>query len=275
MTARYLRQGPNKRRTTALALLLGTFAIGVGFACIIPDNDIQVLTTDFNQYPVRFIEGIPLDKAARCACSAITGAETCECPLPAITGLPTYLDPEDPAYQFCICGDNQIDEGRLTGVTLYAEDQDEVDGIPDDALYAAALLDWDPSYDDSAFDYVAYRNYLDPRSTLKLSAHSTYETGVIKRARPYVRSLDLDLIDPGGFDLCNGAGRPLGPGYHTLSIMVTDRLWFQRDDDGMLTTLDGVPDIAAGATYDVQTYVFHCYEETDDQCGCVVNSDEP
>lgn len=258
-----------------LLLLAGAAALGVGIACIIPDSQIQVLITDQNAYPVRFVEGIPLDEAARCACSE----KTCECPLPGAPGIPTYLNPEDTAYQFCVCSENKIDEKRLYGVEFYVEDQDEVDGVPSDALYAAALLDWDPTAGDSAFDYVAYRSYLDPRRPLDLS-YSSYEQAVIKRPRPYVRSILMrDLT--GRFDLCNGAGRPVGPGFHTLSLIVTDRMWFQREGavaetgesedplETMAITLDGVPDIADGATYDIETYVFMCRDEEDENCGCM------
>jgi hypothetical protein len=265
-------------RLTRLALLLGAAGLGFGIACIIPDVDIQVQIADNNDYPVRFVEGIPLDEAARCACS-----KSCECPLPGVTGIPPYLDPQDPAYQFCICGDNRIDEGRLYGGEFFVEDQDEVDGVPSDSLYAAALLDWDPTLGDSAFEYVAYRSYLDPRRPLDL-AYSSYEPLVIKRPRPNVRSFTLRDPETGRLDLCNGAGRPVGPGYHTLSLIVTDRSWFQReatviepDDTGgpieiMPVTLEGVPDIAAGATYDIQTYVFMCHQEGDPNCGCVESS---
>jgi hypothetical protein len=123
-----------------------------------------------------------------------------------------------------------------------------------------------------AVDYVAYRNYLDPRAILDLY-FSPFEAGVIKRPRPYVR--DISLSDPDGFDLCNGAGRPVGPGFHTLSIIVSDRQWFKREavptaagGESMAVVQDGVPDIAAGATYDIQSYVFQCLEEGDDNCGC-------
>jgi hypothetical protein len=265
------------RRGPALALV-GAAAVGVGLACIIPDRDIQVRTSDINLYPVHFVEGIPLAEEARCACSTTA----CECPLPDPIFLPTFLDPSDTAYQFCICGENKYDSGRLPGFSLFVEDQDEVDGEPSDLLYAAALLDWDPTLLEPAFDYVAYRSYLDPRKALD-PYYSSYESFVIKRPRPYVRSITLS--DSNGFDLCNGAGRPVGPGFHTLSIMVTDRMWFQREstsvgtgDTGgtsgdpietMPVTLEGVPDIAGGATYDIQTFVFQCLEEGDDNCGCM------
>jgi hypothetical protein len=264
--------GPRRGATAALAV--GIFAGGaIGLACIIPDQDIKVVVTGVNDFSVRFVEGIPLPEAARCACQ-VNQDETCgECPLPSATGLPTYLDPSDPAYQFCVCGDNKVDEGRLYGTSLFVEDQDE-----DDDLYAAALLDWDPTLGDHAFDYVAYRNYLDPGTPLDLF-QSTYETKVILRPRPFVRS--ITLIDPQTqrFDLCNDAGRPVAPGVHTLSVLVTDRPWFKReggpigtDDDGpesMTVELQGVPDIAAGATYDFRTYVFTCQQEGDSNCDCV------
>jgi hypothetical protein len=264
-----------------LALLCGAAALGVGIACIIPDELIQIQITDVNDYPVRFVEGIPLDEAARCACSA----NSCECPMPSATGLPTFLNPDD-GYQFCICSDDEVDDNRLYGVEIYVEDQDEADGAPIDSLYAAALLDWDPTLGDSPFDYIAYRSYLDPRKPLDLY-YSSYESGVLKRPRPYVRSITLrDLT--GRFDLCNGAGQPVDPGYHTLTLIVTDRPWFQRegaevetsdggDGDPLETaaiTLDGVPDIAAGATYDLQTYVFFCLTGNDEPCGCMEPSNE-
>jgi hypothetical protein len=238
--------------------MVGMLALAVGFACIIPDRDIQVRTTDFNLYPVRFVEGITLTEEARCDCSSTE----CACPLPDFTGLPTFLDPSDPGFEFCICGENKVDPGRLQGVFLYVEDQDEVDGVPADILKAAALLDWDPTV--PAPDYVAYRNYLDPDAELFISV-SSYENDVIKRPRPYVRSIELELDD--AFDLCNGAGRPLEPGFHTLSFIVSDREWSKRiTNEGMEVSNEGVPDIAAGATYDIQTYVFQCLAEPDCVC---------
>lgn len=264
-----------------VALLVGAAGLGVGLACIIPDNDIQVVIADANDYPVRFVEGIPLDEAAGCAC-----ADSCECPMPSATGLPTYLDPSDGSYQFCICTEDKVDENRLYGVEIYVEDQDELDGAPTDSLYAAALLDWDPTLGESPFDYVAYRSYLDPRKPLDLY-YTSYETGVIKRPRPYVRSITLrDLT--GRFDLCNGAGIPLAAGYHTLTLIVSDRPWFQREagtvdtEDGgdgdpaesASVTLDGVPDISAGATYDLQTFVFYCHAEGEEPCACMEPSTE-
>jgi hypothetical protein len=251
------------RSTTRAALApvtVAAAALGVVFACIIPDRDIQVRTTDFNLYPVRFVEGITLTEEARCDCSAACGG----CPLPEFTGLPAFLDPSDPDFQFCICGENKVDEGRLQGVFLYVEDQDEVDGEPADPLKAAALLDWSPTLGVPASDFIAYRNYLDPGAELFISV-SSYENDVIKRPRPYVRSIELELDD--AFDLCNGAGRPLEPGFHTVSFIVTDREWSERvTDEGMTVSNEGVPDIAAGATYDIQTYTFQCLAEPDCVC---------
>jgi hypothetical protein len=242
------------------ALMLG--ALMLGLSCIIPDRDIQVRTTDFNLYPVRFVEGIPLTEDARCDCDA----DACECPLPDFTQLPAFLDPN--AFEFCICMENNYDANRLPGVFLYVEDQDEVDGEPADLLYAAALLDWSPTLGVPAFDYVAYRSYLDPSISLNLAPVGSYENDVIKRPRPYVRSIALTFDD--AFDLCNGAGRPLEPGFHTVSFIVTDREWSTRiSDEGMKVTNEGVPDIASGATYDIQTYVFQCLAEGDDGCGCM------
>lgn len=252
------------RASTRAALALATvagLALALPFACIIPDRDIQVRTTDFNLYPVKFVEGIPLTEEASCDCSA-----ACECPLPELTFLPTFLAPNT-GYNFCVCSENKVDEGRLQGVFLFVEDQDEVDGEPGDLLYAAAVLDWDPTLGVPATDYIAYRNYLDPSATLTLS-YDSYENDVIKRPRPYVRSIELVL--GGRFDLCNGAGRPVEPGFHTVSFIVTDREWSVRiAENGMVVSNEGVPDIASGATYDIQTYVFQCLEEgVDSSCGC-------
>lgn len=257
-------------RQAVFALAMGgVLALAMGFACIIPDRDIQVRTTDFNLYPVRFVEGITLTEQARCDCDATT----CACPLPEFTGLPTFLDPSLTGFQFCICGENKIDTGRLQGVFLSVEDQDEVDGEPADILRAAALLDWNPTLGVPASDYIAYRDYLDPDAELFISV-SSYENDVIKRPRPYVRSIELEIDY--AFDLCNGAGRPLTPGFHTLSFIVTDREWSSRvTDQGMKVSNEGVPDIAAGATYDIQTYVFQCLAEGDPNCGCAEQTEQP
>lgn len=257
-----------RRRSSTLALI----AIALGLSCIIPDRDIQVRTTDFNLYPVRFVEGIVLTEEARCACDA----DTCECPLPDFTLLPTFLDPNE--HKFCICKENKFDDNALPGVQLFVEDQDEVDGEPADLLYAAALLDWSPTLGAPAFDYVAYRGYLDPDEPLNLSSSHDYENNVIKRPRPYVREIELvatQVNDEDAFDLCNGAGRPLLPGFHTLSLVVTDREWSKRvSDTGVEVSQHGVPDIAAGATYDIQTYVFHCLAEGEEGgCECVEQMD--
>jgi hypothetical protein len=247
--------------------LLALVALVSGISCIIPDRDIQVRTTDFNLYPVRFVEGIPLTQEARCECSA----DTCECPLPDFTALPAFLDPDDGRYQFCICSESNVDENRLQKLNLYVEDQDEVDGEPADNLYAAAVLDWSPTLGAPAFDYVAYRSYLDPSVSLDLAPVGSYENDVIKRPRPYVRSFELNIDD--AFDLCNGAGQPLEKGFHTLSFIVTDREWYKRiSDEGMEVSYEGVPDIAGGATYDIQTYVFQCLAEGDEGCVCAAET---
>lgn len=246
-------------------------------ACIIPDTDIQVFSLDTNANPVRIIEGIPLSEPARCACDS----KTCECPLAEQSSLPTFLDPTSSEYQFCLCGENRTDANRLPGIFLFAEDQDEFDGTPTDSLYAALLIDWNPTLGESAFDYVAYDTYVDPRVPLDLYAGSSYETGIIKRPRPYVRSISM-IDENSGFDLCNRAGRTLSKGFHTLTLMVTDQFWYQTSggfsdtgeptsEDGpepMPIVYEGVPNIAAGATYDIETYVFHCFEEGELECGC-------
>ena len=255
--------------STALRLGLPLCAgvLGLGVACLIPDQLIVVESSDQNPSAVRFVEGIPLGEVANDACGG-------ECPMATATALPYFLNPDDPAYQFCICSEDLQDAGQLPGAFLYAEDQDaNNDGSPADLLYAAALLDWDPTTGDPATEYVAYRSYVDPQKELQLASAGAYQTLIIKRPRPNVRTIPLSFNST--FDLCNGAGRIVGPGLHTLAIMVTDRPWTVRDpetgdssDSESTVTLEGVPDIAAGATYDIQSYVFNCYVEGDVQCGC-------
>jgi hypothetical protein len=276
-------------RTWLAPLALASSATAlIALSCIIPDTDIQVFSLDSNASAVRFVEGIPLAADARCACNP----NTCECPLADSPNLPPFLDPTRAEFQFCSCGENQIDDGRLAGVQFYAEDQDELDGQATDDLYAVALLDWDPSAGFSAFEYVAYRGYLDPRQPLD-SHFSSYEDP-IKRPRPYTRAINLVGSD-GTFDLCNGAGKTIEPGYHTLTLMVTDQSWYQTpggfpdttstDSTGTDTgdeestsegplpepppvVYEGVPNIAEGATYDTVSYVFHCFAEGGPECRC-------
>ncbi len=258
---------------------------GVALACIIPDREIVVYSTEQNDHAVRFVEGIPLDVDAGCACNS----NTCECPMPAEDSLPTFLDPSLADYKFCICSEGRVDDNRLNGFQLLVEDADEFEGEAKDRLYAVALLDWDPSSGEPAFDYVAYRRQRDPRTPLPENAAYTYDTTVIKRPRPWVRAVNL-FDENGRFDLCNGAGFAIEPGFHTLSVMVSDRFWFtttpelnaesdtadESDTIGFEApdpvTLDGVPDIAEGATYDIQSTVFYCLAEGEMGCGCV---DEP
>ncbi|EDM79042.1 hypothetical protein PPSIR1_10580 [Plesiocystis pacifica SIR-1] len=257
--------------------------VGLGAGCIVPDTFIDVRVGGQNEHGVRIVESIPLDEAAAEACNA-----DLECPMPRETGLPVYLDPREPEYQFCICGENQIDDNRLNPVTLYAEDADQDEGMARDSLYAALLLDWSPTTGDSAFDYVAYRSYLDPRSPVPLF-FSPYETQVIRRPTPFQRAIQLSDVDGSSFDLCNGSGTELTPGVHTLTLLVTDRDWFQTeptivtgdtgDESGGFETLaiklEGVPDIAAGATYDLETYVFSCLEVGEEGCNCVDVEENP
>jgi hypothetical protein len=273
------------RGVVSLVIVGAATTAAIALACIIPDTDIYVFSLDQNEHAVRFVEGIPLSEDARCACDP----NTCECPIADQTSLPPFLDPTVESYQFCICGEGAIDENRLNGTRLFAEDQDEFDGVATDDLYAALLLDWNPTLGVSAFDYVAYRSYVDPSKDLD-GYFSSYESQIIKRPRPYVRAINL-IDDTSRFDLCNGAGKPLTPGFHTLTVMVTDKPWYRKPsgfaDTGDDTTSDtgpepmeveqhGVPDIAEGATYDIETYVFHCFsaEEADPECQCEVPPEE-
>ena len=108
--------------------------------------------------------------------------------------------------------------------------------------------------------------------------------------RPSYPKLAVDFLRMPRFnplDLCNdNSGTPVGPGLHSLRIVVTDRPWYrpiQFDADGKplidatgvpLRVEDeasariGVPDTPAGASYAIADYVFACGDNNDPDAGC-------
>ena len=262
------------------AMFFVTAAAACGAACIIPDKEIDVVDARFsNRFAVRLLEPTLLSaqaaEAADIACDASNLSMEDECPQPgadpALT-LPHFLDNRLPEYNFCSCEAGATDSQALGQFTLYVEDQDEErTREPDDDIYAALLLDLDPA-DPKPHRSVAYADYLDPKEPLGLAA---FRLAPLLRRNPHLRQLTLGFET---FDLCNGAyAKPLEYGYHTLKVMVTDRAWFKHvveaEEDtgqevGQEITHVGVPDLAAGATYDSITYVFHCStREHEDQEG--------
>lgn len=262
----------NLRRSRAVLkfLSLVTVSSACSAACIIPDREIEVEDARFsNKFAVRLLEPTLLSNeatdAAEDECDKKPLSQNEECPQPGFPEetLPHFLDDKSTVrdYNFCACSRGEVDINALSQFTLYVEDQDEKprSRVPKDFIYAALLLDLDPA-DPKPHNWVAYRDYLDPDEPLNLSENPL---SPILRRNPHLRQLTLGGKVEGGentIDLCNGAGgEPLDGRYHTLKVMVTDRPWFKHtSESGQELTQAGVPDLAAGATYDSITYVFHC-----------------
>ena len=240
--------------------------IALAAACIVPDRDIRVIREDTNESPVRLVEPPPQSQLIKCEC-----AGPCEelppediaalsCPVPPSTALPHFLDPIDGTqWQFCSCAEGRVDAKRLPGVFFYVEDQDSEDNAAKVDLYGVLLLDWPAGAD--PHDYIAYTQALDPLVPLQIKT-STYETEVILRPPPRLREFRVQNLTTGSFDLCNDADKPVTEGYHTLTVLVTDRFWYTYEG---VDIQPGVPDLLAGATYDTATYVFHCIEDNPEE----------
>ncbi len=246
--------------------------VGVLCACPLPDFGIQVITEDLNNAPVRLIEPVGLSPAQDCECEPSECPEgedpnsfTAACPLPDVIGLPHFLDPADPLYQYCRCAEGLDDQGALFAVEFFAEDQDkEPDSTqPKDTLFAAILLNADP--EDRPEDQVAYAaRYRSPTDPLPVVVGGGYSPP--GRPTPFVRRIfvgDSDLR----WDLCND---PLArQGFNTLTILVTDRPWNEvtlpAAGNMEETTVPevGVVDVANGATFDTKTYTFYCSSTND------------
>jgi hypothetical protein len=84
-----------------------------------------------------------------------------------------------------------------------------------------------------------------------------------------VRRIFVGDLERNLWDLC---GDPLiKPGFNTFTVLVTDRFWNEvtvpadPDTDTAETTVlqTGVVDVAAGATFDQQSYTFYCSSTND------------
>lgn len=265
-----------RRRARAVLAALSV-TTGAVLACVLPD--LEIVTEDekiSNKQAVRFAQSTLLSPQADAACDPdAEDDEGVGCPQPAIDPSdvkPPFLDPRyvesdnTLPYDFCSCAPGEHDTRALPLFTLYVEDRDEDTKTrePKDKIYAALMLDLDPK-DAKPYESVRYPSYLDPSQPLKFA---DIDYTPLLRPNPHLRELTLG-DESQQVDLCNRAGGgPLAPGYHTLRIIVTDRPWFQRtSSSGQKITQTGVPHLAAGATFDVATYVFHCDEkrEEDDQ----------
>lgn len=256
-------------------------------ACVIPDEDILIEDEFQNRHAVRIVEPVQLTPEAEAACDDVLAGNIKRCPQPPPT-LPThFLDPNLPDYEFCSCDKaaGQRDTNALGTFSLYAEDGDrDEDDKPEDELYGAFLLDVEPESPNPVTFFVNYTSYLDAETPAPAAGLSDYDDA-IGRPSPEARQF---LIDDGteahSVDLCNGAlgENALERGWHTVQFIVTDRFWFTpvifecpgggtdcsdadkvpaTDGDGTVLTAPpqiGVPDVAAGATYDSTSFHFFC-----------------
>lgn len=263
-------------------------------SCVLADTDIEFVEDAIsNRNPVRLVEATMLSEEAEEACDPDPDDKVIiRCPQPGVDPSdvhPHFLDPEfeiknsvesdaDPErpYTFCTCTPPRVDSARLS-LTLFVEDEDEEPRTrdPKDKIYAALLLDM-PKGATEPYKYVDYENYLDPESPLPMFTDA-YKPP--RRRDPRLRVLDLGVDVFGrerGVDLCTGGRRRLSVGYHSLTVMVTDRRWFlPRGSQGRRHI--GVPDIANGATFDTMTYVFRCAGESeeDDPSNCAQRCESP
>jgi hypothetical protein len=250
-------------------------AIAAGIAltsCIAYDKDIRVQSEDFNPSPVRIVEAVFVSQEANLACQEAAQTDLDECPVaqPIRDQLPHILDPQrDARYQFCSCkAPLRHDKITLPQFSIRLEDQDE-----NDRLYAVMLLDSDQSNIDGVIpNDETYSDYLHPHQALPEDKSSAYGRDAINRPLPIIRILKLGQAS-GTLDLCNGkVGNPIEPGWHTFSIVATDRPWFRYAD----IPQPGVPDIASGATHDAVHFSFYCEAESEEGatgCKCDKNPD--
>lgn len=247
-------------------------------ACILADKEIDIEDVKIsNRTPVRLVEPVLLSEEAELACDPEPDdMKVVICPQPATDPrdvLPHYLDPnyviktdvdDYRPYYFCSCTQEGQTDARALIYTLYVEDQDEAPRSrdPKDPIYAALFLDLPPRTDkpDNYEDYPRHNNALTPL----LPADLTYKP--LYRRDPHLRQLVLGDTDL-PLDLCNGGRTVLAPGLHTLTVMVTDRMWFTGENN---VEQIGMPDVASGATFDSITYVFRCHDpaEPGNFCRC-------
>jgi len=272
--------------------LLGAGFIGaVVVGCILPDTIRATDENRNNRHPVRIVEPMALTPEAEAACDPTNGCPQPE-PLPS-TVLPKFLNPDLLDYQFCSCPEGQEDRLAQNTFMVHIEDRDGEETQVYDTIYAALLLDYDPSKPVTE-QRMRYQSYVDPQSALPppIPSYSPQNEPPIGRPDPLVRRLYFgNSTTP--FDFCNGSGQgPLSVGYHTLTLLVTDRDWFSSmpfaadtdtdtdtdaDTDGSnyVVTQEGVPDLANGASFDTLTFVFYCHDHADETDGVSCSCEDP
>lgn len=266
------------RRLGRGAVVLAGF-VGV-MGCVIPDGGINIEGEFDNPGAIRIVEPTPITPRADQDCDERTIFGGCPTlPDTAPTGL---IRPESP---LCVCpGGADLGLGKFD---LFVEDPDrDEEGNARDDLLGALFLDVPPGTTDIG-EYLAYVNLLAPDEPATRFLGAQLEA--IERAAPVLKSWELVPPDRQRIDLCNNNdGTPLSPGLHQITVMVTDRPWFQPvvldEDDNIVVDEDGepelgevfygVPDLAGGATYDTTSYVFQCFDAADPpegiECNCEV-----
>ena len=276
-----LRSGSSTRASMLAASWL---VLGVSSSCIIPDSDIRVEPERTNLGSVRLVQAIGLSNEIDAACRDASSLHLA-CPVPPTTipvpGLIALEDDQD----LCTCPVGESDLNAVGSFDIYVEDGDRDDeGNPTDRIFGAFTLDVaDP--DQGLRTVVAYTNLLSPEQPAQLvpSLGDGSYRDPIERPPPNLKSWTVGAER--GVDLCNdNNGAKLAPGLYNLRLVVTDRPWYvpvELDsqgrpvyEDGVLQRQDadpipGVPDLPAGATYDVANFVFRCLEPEDERCDCV------
>lgn len=255
MSPRSDRPSSARAGATAAALVLAVSA------CVLTDQYINISDeTISNRTPVRIVEPIQLTAEVQKACA--DDPDFGECPQPPPDDptdvLPHFLNPVD--YDFCSCPQGRSDLGAQPDFPIFIADRDQDTNGDYDDIFAALLLDYSPS-NNRPHTSVGYRDYVNPQEPVPLASGIEYEP--IGQHEPILRELRLGNENR-PFDFCNGAGgTALAPGYHSLTVVVSDRPWFTPEEGSIQ---EGVPDFANGASFDTLTYVFFCNDSGAEDC---------
>ena len=244
-------------------------------ACIIPDRDIRLEVEEpDNRSTIRIVEPSPTTQEMVEICTR----DPKETPKP--DGSFCRQVSRSPVRSglvgrnLCICPGGH-DGNAVERFEIHAEDGDL--DARSDGPYGVFLIDLDP---DAASPESAIATPLWDPTRRPLAV----DPPVAPTGREKVTHWEFRVGRRGRsrVDLCNDVGRPLDPGLHHLTFLVTDLPFFtpqELDADGNPlmkngkpvygNTQYGVPDLAAGATYDTVSYVFECLQGPDDpRCSC-------
>jgi hypothetical protein len=265
-------------------------ALGVA-GCIIPDRGIGFEGEFDNEGAVRIVQPTPLPSEMLDICNEPEAdlRDSSYCPqVPHTIHSGLIGRPAD--APFCVCPSG-ADTRVLPEFFIYAEDPDRAQDEPIDALYAVALLDFDPTESDDPQNAVAYREQLPPGTVGELVRDRNIVTPEFSavaasdgREDNLLWQFRFGKNGGGGTDLCNdNGGISLTPGLHGITVMITDRPFLRPpllgvdgepivDQSGnpvLAGTQYGMPDLAIGATYAVANWVFECKDPmVDEACAC-------